>query len=115
MATGKTSITIVLLLSLVSPAGCVSHHGHLTKEPLLFDMLPYWMPLKEGNTKTFRSANPYQGIPLGEIKNEHVEVIFANELDMFPFNSIMKGEVFELISAKVDGVTYPKKTARIPL
>ena len=289
MATGKTSITIVMLLSLVSHTGCVSHHGNLTKEPPLFDMLPYWMPLKEGNTKMFRSANPYQGIPLGEIKgktlrwgnptleytttvngtelikgieatkivvtesnipsginsqgsyeaclsdlsegrttlkryiasdlfgsyytlttpfmtspryvelikgkpfqfthnatcfsedktpldscitivtitflgfedltvpagtfkeciksrmvislsyaqtpernlsveliswlakgmgeikNENVEVIYANELDTFPFNAIMKGEVFELISATVDGVTYPKKTARIPL
>ena len=70
MDTLKTSIIILTALSLVTLTGCVSHNRCVMKEPSMFDMLPYWMPLKEGNTKTFRSANPYQGMPLGEIKGK---------------------------------------------
>lgn len=70
MDTRKASIYILMLLSLVTLTGCFSHSRCAMKELPMFDMLPYWMPLKEGNTKTFRSANPYQGMPLGEIKGK---------------------------------------------
>jgi len=44
---------------------------------------------------------------LDEVKSEIVGVIFANELDQFPYNTVMKGGVHELISATIDGVNYP--------
>jgi len=44
---------------------------------------------------------------LGTVKSEIVEMIFANEIDMFPYNTILSGTVVELISATIDGVSYP--------
>ena len=66
----KTITIILMALSLMVLAGCVSHNRCVMKEPSMFDMLPYWMPLNEGNTKFFRSTNPHQGMPLGEINNK---------------------------------------------
>jgi hypothetical protein len=66
----KMVAIILVAFSLAVHTGCISHNRYLMKEPSVFDMLPYWMPLNEGTAKSFRSTNPYQGIPLGEIKGK---------------------------------------------
>jgi hypothetical protein len=45
---------------------------------------------------------------VGTVKNELTEMMFANEIDMFPYNTVLSGVVTELISATIDGVSYPQ-------
>ena len=45
---------------------------------------------------------------VGTVKNELTELMFANEIDMFPYNTVLSGGVTELISATIDGVSYPQ-------
>ena len=40
---------------------------------------------------------------LGTVKIETIRTIFINEIDSYPYNTVMSGGVHELISATVDG------------
>lgn len=45
---------------------------------------------------------------LGEVRTEYLGIIFGNDIDTFPYNSILSGEVIELESASINGVDYPQ-------
>ncbi len=44
---------------------------------------------------------------LGDVRTEYLAVLFGNDVDIFPYNSILGGEVIELESASINGVDYP--------
>jgi hypothetical protein len=46
---------------------------------------------------------------IGEVKSEMVSMMMANEADFYPFNTIQTGGIYELVSATIDGVSYPKQ------
>ncbi|MFC1591815.1 hypothetical protein ACFL43_04770 [Thermodesulfobacteriota bacterium] len=45
---------------------------------------------------------------LGEVRTEYLGILFGNDADTFPYNSILSGEVIELESASINGVEYPQ-------
>ena len=44
---------------------------------------------------------------IGEVKNE-TSMMMANEYNFYPFNTVESGVVTELVSATIDGVSYPR-------
>jgi hypothetical protein len=45
---------------------------------------------------------------IGEVKTETISSMMANEYNFYPFNTVETGVVTELVSATIDGVSYPK-------
>jgi hypothetical protein len=75
------------------------------------DCVKLWTRWTSGKAKTVESNISAETIlwfakGVGEVKSEGISVIFAGERDQFPYNTVMKGGIAELISATVDGVDY---------
>ena len=45
---------------------------------------------------------------IGEVKTETISTMMANEYNFYPFNIVETGMVNELVSATIDGVSYPR-------